>query len=159
MNRLEQLTANPDKCDELVALGIIPKAIIWWLREIDQEAIDKAAKAGKPLDYTPMHWDACLLEDPMHISGSCIPAWTKAELDVMIGPELPKPDLYTAEKLGNSRVQDAETYPIFFPTKLEVYTNGAQASAVALKWLIENKIIDVDGCNHRYFKVFKQSKS
>lgn len=159
MNRLEQLTANRSLCEHLVEMGILPTAIIWHLAEDDQEAIAAAELAGNELEETPVKWDTCLLQDPEPFPGVCVPAWTKAELDVMIGPLYPKPDLFTQKELGQSKTQEAETYPLFMPNKMVVCEVGADASAQALIFLLEQELLTVDTCNYRYMKVFLKSGS
>ena len=47
------------------------------------------------------------------------PAWTKEELDAMIGPEFPKPDLWKPDKVGKE--QDPESYPVYYPDKMKIF--------------------------------------
>ena len=157
MNRLEQLTAKPETCEKLVTLGIVPEAIIWHLFEEDEVKIKEAEDAGKDIsDEDFGKWDACLLNEPVYVPEYKVPAWTKAEIDAMIGPNIPKPDLFTPDQLGNSKTLIAETYPVIFPDKMLVYDNGAEASAQALIWLIKNKYVTIADANYRYSKTFKK---
>ena len=88
MNNLEQLTASREICDALVELGIHEIAFMWWLKDADSDA-----------------WEVCLVEQPEPFPGMCVPAWTKQELDAMIGPNMPKPDVYTTEEMGNNKLE------------------------------------------------------
>lgn len=144
MNRLEQLTATPQTCERLVNLGINPVAIIWHLFEEDEKAPEQPGK-----------WDTCLLNEPVYVPEFKIPAWTKAEIDAMIGNDFPKPDFFTKEQFGQSETLDPLHYPLVFPETMKIYTNGAEASAIALTWLIEKKHITAEAANERYSKVFK----
>ena len=144
MNRLEQLTASPKTCERLVNLGVIPLAIIWHLFEEDDKGVGQ--------------WDTCLLNEPVYVPEFKIPAWTKAEIDAMIGPDFPKPDFFTREQFGLSKTLDPLTYPVIFPETMQVYQNGAEASANGLAWLIEKKHIKIEDANERYSKRFRVTK-
>lgn len=77
-----------------------------------------------------------------------VPAWTKAELDYMIGPALPKPDLLHPDKY--SKYSKPDSWPLYFPGKMVEFSNGADAAACALVYLIEQEILDVETINSRY---------
>lgn len=143
MNNLEQLTANREFAKKLIELGITPKAFFWHLREYDE------AKGES--------WDCCILNSPEYVAGVKIPAWTKAEIDVMLGPDFLKPDLYDDDEVkavSGARPFDRDKYPVFMPTNLYETKNGADASAKALIFFIENGNVDPNKCNERYKKLF-----
>lgn len=146
MNRLEILTASPETCEKLVNLGIEPVSIIWHLFEENEDKEDKIILGA---------WDTCILNEPVYVPEYKVPAWTKAELDVMLGPSMQKPDLFSREQIGQSKTINSETYPVFFPEKMRSFVNGAEASAVALIWLLEKNLVKVDDANFRYKKVFQ----
>lgn len=81
-----------------------------------------------------------------------LPAWTKEELDAMIGPEFSKPDFWKPEKLGKE--QDPESYPVYYPDKMRIFKKGAEASADALIFLLQNKHVRAYDANQRYTDLF-----
>lgn len=81
-----------------------------------------------------------------------LPAWTKEELDAMIGPEFPKPDLWRPDKLGKE--QDPESYPVYYADKMRIFKRGAEASADALIFLLQNKHVRAYDANQRYTDLF-----
>jgi len=150
MQRLGQLTASREICNELVEMGVEEIAFLWHNRE----AID-ADTLGD--------WQVKPLADPAPLPDTCIPAWTKEELDVMIGPNRDKPDLFTDRELGLAAAEKEDTpykykrhqYPIFMPDKLKVFTSGAEASAFVLKMLITSGKVTPEDCIKRYKNIFK----
>lgn len=144
MNRIEQVTNIRDYSTKLIELGITPVAFFWHLREHDEVKGES--------------WDCCLLNSPEYVPGVKIPAWTKGELDVMIGSEFMKPDLYSDEEvkeLSRAKEFDRDKFPVFMPDVLYETTNGASASARMLIFLLEKNHIDKNKCNERYKKFFK----
>lgn len=83
-----------------------------------------------------------------------VPAWTKAELDAMIGPNYAKPDLWEEMKQREKAATDPNTYPVFFLQGCSVFENGAQASAHGLIWLLQNDYINPADANDRYRAIF-----
>jgi hypothetical protein len=81
-----------------------------------------------------------------------LPAWTKEEIDAMIGPEFSKPDLWKPDKLGKE--QDPESYPVYYPDKMRIFKKGAEASADALIFLLQNKHVRAYDANQRYTDLF-----
>lgn len=146
MNHLEQLTANRKQCDQLIKLGITSPAFLFWLEDL--ATTDQDRKDGK------IKYEVCPVENP-EPGPDCVPAWTKAELDSMIGPELTKPDLFTKDQLGSLKMQKAESYPIHYIETMKVFFNGAEASADALIYLIENGHIKAADAVYRHSKIFK----
>lgn len=150
MNKLEQLTASRELCDQLVDLGVEEIAIFWH---------DRTANRNGNMT----EWEVKMLDYPIPFHENCIPAWTKQELDVMIGPNFPKPDLFTDRELGLTAAENEDTpykynkeqYPIFLPDKLMVFASGADASAFVLIKLIEAGKLKPEDCIKRYNKLFK----
>lgn len=145
MNNLEQLTASRNTCQKLFTLGILPSAFLWWLPE----------ENSKPEEPT---FEVCPVLNPLP-NPECLPAWTKAELDAMIGPAFsPKPDLFTKEQLGGYKLAKPESYPVYFVEKMQVFENGAEASGAALVYLMEGGHITAASANYRLQKVFRPFK-
>lgn len=143
MNNLEQLTASRKYCNGLFLLGITPISFLWWIVEKEGENI--TYEVAPVLNPSP--------------GPTCLPAWTKTEIDVMIGPEFsPKPDLFTKQQLGNAKLMKPESYPVYTPQKMQVFDNGADASAFSLIYLIEGGLLKPGDCNNRYSKVFRPFK-
>lgn len=80
--------------------------------------------------------------------------FTMEELNVMIGGDFPKPDLWPKTRI--SKATDPISYPVFLPEKAHVFKNGAEASAFGLIYLLENGFLKPEDCNERYLKRFKQ---
>jgi hypothetical protein len=128
-----QLTANPGQAKILQSLGVsVPSFLLhfkvgneWLTMETPTESMDP--------DGT-------------------LPAWTKEELDAMIGPEFPKPDLWRPDKLGKE--QDPESYPVYYADKMRIFKRGAEASADALIFLLQNKHVRAYDANQRYTDLF-----
>lgn len=136
MQNLSKITGSVENCRGLVSLGIVPIAIIWHLRAGDAW-LTSELRTQTEYDFE-----------------TAVPAWTKAELDIMIGPEFPKPDLWTKADLIVNIAQEPERFPVFFPNKLLTFQNGAQASAEVLYFLIKKNMVDVNDANERYRKIF-----
>lgn len=95
-------------------------------------------------------WEVGVYQAP---DDTLTPAWTKAELDYMIGPGMEKPDLLHPQRYG--KYSNPDSYPLYYANKSQEYKNGAEASATALIFLIENEVLDVDTINKRYLKFFE----
>jgi hypothetical protein len=150
MNKLEQLTASREICNSLVELGIEEIAVLWHHR-----------RAINPDELG--EWRVGYLTDPEPFIELCIPAWTKAELDAMIGANRPKPDLFTDRELGLTVAETEDTpykfnkdqYPIFMPDMVKIFTSGAEASAFVLIKLLEAGKLKPEDCIKRYKNIFK----
>lgn len=139
---LEQLTLSQQQSEKLVSLGIKAPAFLWHRKHLSDEG-------AAALKCSP--WETGLFLRPVP-GPEMLPAWTKAELDAMIGPDLEKPDIYPTHLIG--KATDPNTYPIFLPKSLIVFNNGAHASAEALIFLIENQNVDPFKATERYRKMF-----
>lgn len=133
---LAKLTANPAQCKILQSLGVKAPAFLCHF------------KMGENPDL--QNW----IVGPTRSEAAfeTLPAWTKEELDAMIGPEYSKPDLWKPDKL--SKGQDPETYPVYYPDKMKVFKKGAEASADALIFLLQNKHVHAYDANQRYTDLF-----
>lgn len=142
MNNLYKLTCSPTQAAKLVELGIFPRAILW------QRLDGKNAETLK--------WSVQQLIKPI-LSPECVPAWTKAEIDVMIGPRYAKADQWPDEKIREKSATDPSQYPVFFLDRVEIFDNGAQASASGLIYLLQNEFITPDEASERYRAVFSKT--
>jgi hypothetical protein len=131
---IAQLTANPGQAKILQSLGINAPAFLLHYKTSDN----------------PERW-AVSFSKPVE-TYETLPAWTKEELDAMIGPEFSKPDLWKPEKLGKE--QDPESYPVYYPNKMRIFKKGAEASADALIFLLQNKHVRALDANTRYVDLF-----
>ncbi len=135
--QLTQLTATPAQCMSLLELGINAPSFLHHVgmdknfSRYETKAVDLTDHCG----YIPIS-----------------PAWTKAELDVMIGPEFSKPDLMKPEMV--IKEDDETTYPVYYMEKMMGFKNGAQASADALIYLLQKKAVRANDANARYTAVF-----
>jgi hypothetical protein len=130
---LARLTNNVEQARELLNLGVNGFSI---LRHYFSGGLWFTAPMGiNANDYTEV-----------------LPAWTKAELDAMIGPRFQKPDLWNDERL--TKAQNPNTYPIFTGTACYIYDNGAVASAAGLIMLLQQEFLNPNEANERYEKIF-----
>jgi hypothetical protein len=130
---LAQLTANPGQCKILQSLGIKAPAFLLHYK----------------IQSLPELWKTA---PTMPGAEGVLPAWTKEELDAMIGPEFSKPDLWKPDKVGKE--QDPESYPVYYPDKMRIFKKGAEASADALIFLLQNKHVRAYDANQRYTDLF-----
>jgi len=130
---LAKLTANPAQCKILQKLGITAPSFLCHYFKEGVNAFTTHS-VGKFDEYEP------------------VPAWTKEELDAMIGPEYSKPDLWKPDKVGKE--QDPESYPVYYPDKMRIFKKGAEASADALIFLLQNKHVRANDANTRYVDLF-----
>ena len=149
--QIHLLTATPEQCRRLIAAGITaPAAVFWHCLEEDTTKPNNAD--GSPM----MHWTTAMYLTPK-ISDTMVPAWTKEELDLMIGPGWPKPDIWETKDITGAT--DPLTYPIHYPDRLVVFKTGAQASADALLTLIEKEKVDPKEASERLlFRLFPELK-
>lgn len=142
MQQFRRLTCSPEQSKELNTLGLVAQPVIFW-----HNFEDDIQESGWQVSAMPF----ASTDD---ITEHMLPAYTKAELDVMIGNRFAKPDLWSAREFNNSKAQDPETYPLFFQDKMQVFKNGAEASAAALIFLIANKHLKPAEAIDRHKKVF-----
>lgn len=76
-----------------------------------------------------------------------LPAWTMAELHILIGGDMPKPDLFN--KQDWARGLNMMNWPVYFPKKMKAYNNGADAAAAWLEFILVEKLVKVEDCNAR----------
>lgn len=125
----KKLTCTKEQGQKLRDLGIVA---------------DSAFRYGLTMVY--------FVGDQMEGEGYDVPAWTKEELDTMLGPGIIKPDFQMPKH--NSKASDPMTYPVYFPNVQKTFKTGAQASACALIYLLEKGTIDAMDASERYFKLF-----
>lgn len=142
---LQQLTCTPQQSKELLVLGIDTKAFFW------HRLTESANPPGHPL-HQPAKWEVAQFKSPA-VSDKMLPAWTKEELDLMIGNNWPKPDIYPARMV--SKCTDPLSYPVTFPQVMKEYKRGAEASAAVLIYLLEKEEIDPVKAVENYNKVFQ----
>lgn len=136
MKNLAFLTCTPKQSEDLVELGIDCTAFMWheWQK-----------------DATNGLWEVAIFKTPVR-SASLLPAYTKQELDAMIGNDFDKPDMYRSDQITKATIETM--YPVMFPTKMQEYKNGAQASAAVLIYLLTAKALNPVKVNERYLKMF-----
>lgn len=135
---IAKLTANPGQCKILQSLGIKAPSFLYHVK------LDEAGEQWQAGQYPEDH----INRNP---TWYC-PAWTKEELDAMIGPEFSKPDLWKNDQVGKE--QDPESYPVYYPTKMKLFKKGAEASADALIYLLQMKAVRAYDANQRYTDLF-----
>jgi hypothetical protein len=161
MQQLERLICTPQQSLDLRSLGVITQPVLYW------HTLEEVASSVDPV-WRPGAMPFATVEDA---DDDMIPAYTKAELDVMIGPGFPKPDLWTDKEFLNSeknipvsedteqeyarkRATNRFTFPVFYPDRMKVYKVGAQASAEVLAFLVRNNHIKPADAIARHKKVF-----
>jgi hypothetical protein len=141
-----KLTITPSQALQLQALGIDAPAVLYHFT--DQDLLTTPA----PI-WEIMTQEYVLTFKNMAAPHTMVPAWTKEEVDVMIGPKFTKPDLYEPGMVG--RATNPYRFPVFFPDKLVDFESGAQASAEFLIFLLKmNKINPIHAVD-RYKRVYK----
>jgi len=133
---LNNLVASAKNCRNLQLLGIDCDAFFHWENVGTEE--------------TPI-LEVAQYSDPAS-NPALIPAWTKYELDYMIGNVFQKPELIKPDKAG--KFGKLDVFPIYAASKVIEFENGADATAFALTWLIENEQLDPEKINERYAKFF-----
>lgn len=136
MKQLNKLVVSVESAKKLQILGIECAPFLYW----ELITFENGAQG----------WEVGHYGEP---DDTLTPAWTKTEIDYMIGPGMEKPDLLHPQRYG--KYSDPDTYPIYFPTKSVEFSNGAEASVTALIFLIENEVLDVATINKRYEKFFQ----
>lgn len=149
--QIEQLTATPAQCRRLIEMGITAPAAVFW-HHLEEDTTQPNNEDGTPA----MKWTTAMYLQPK-ISDTMVPAWTKEELDLMIGPEWPKPDIWDPKDATGAT--DPLTYPIAYPDKMMVFKTGSQASADALLTLIaKDKVNPKEASDRLLFRLFPELK-
>ena len=162
MNAISQITASRDVCETLVKLGITSQAFFYHSKEVQK-------RKGESDIITWDVWEfesGCQAYKPDEV----VPAWTKQELDVMLGGDIPKPDL---PELKNTKVvttgfgKDQKTvfvYEYVYYTiktmmtwgKTSIIHNpGPYASAKILLMALQYEWTTAAAANERYNAIFK----
>lgn len=100
--------------------------------EQSQRLLDLEVQPGSALSFNFKNETEYVI-GPAHAKAvKVLPAWTKHELEVMLGPAMPKPDFeHKAPFHFRLLTKHGQTY----------YENGAEAAAAALIYLIEEGIL------------------
>lgn len=133
--QLERLTASRELCEQLVAAGVIPWATFWHLKE------DEGFVVG---------WTGTGDE---YAAGESIPAWTKEELDVMLGPNVNLPQLPEPQFMG--RLGNPLFHTWFGSNNRIDCEKGSDCSARVLLYALKEKGITVEEVNKRFLDVFQ----
>lgn len=147
---LQQITASPKTCQELVDLGIKTRSFFWHVNDFVVEKGEKKLK-----------WDTYEVENPKYKKDGVVPAWTMEELLVMIGGDHDKPDLapmsHTAVKNDplNKKPYYDYMFGIFGLTSAKTWKRGAQAAAEILSDLLKRGMVNPGVVNDRYDYFFK----
>lgn len=151
MENLERIVASRAHCIKLMEFGINPRAFLW--HTVEEDHTFPNDEEGNPV----LKYEVCLLLNPeprLTIYGT-IPAWTKAEIDAMIGPGLPKADFYDPEDLSRTTKEIKELmFPIYYPEKCVEMTSGADASAEILIYFIQKGNVSPVEASERHKKLF-----
>lgn len=152
---LKQITAAPEVCQQLVDLGITPKAFFWHLLEPHPEFEEDENGAIK------MVWDTFQLDGPEYERNIVVPAWTMEELNVMLGGDYEKPDLAPQQYVQvksepvNKRTYFEYKFGIFDLKGAKIWRSGAQGSAELLADALKRSQLKIDIVNERYSYFFK----
>lgn len=132
---LQKITCSPKQSKELRSLGIdLPGHLMHY-------------KNGE----NPSHWITEIFGRGTGYEAA--PAWTKEEIDVMIGPVFMKPDLPEPKFAG--KAHDPNAFHVYLPDKMLIFKSGAEASAEFLIYLLKMGKISVKGCIERYKEIYK----
>lgn len=149
MNKNEQLsrlTASRELCEQLVAAGIIPWATLWHLKSHMDEGENVA-----------IVWEIDSLEGTdgsgEYSEDEAVPAWTKEELDVMLGPSVNLPQLPEPRFMG--RLGNARFHTWFGSSSRIDCEKGADCSARVLLYALKENGIKVEDANRRFLDVFQ----
>jgi len=121
MNLLEKIVCTPEQAQKLLNLGI---------------------QHGSALSFNYKNETEYLIGPPHPKATKVLPAWTKHELEVMLGPAMPKPDFEYKKPFH---------YKLVTKKWQKFYANGAVAAADALIYLIEEQILQA-----QYVTEFRQ---
>jgi hypothetical protein len=140
MNAISKLTASWESCQKLVTVGIEPRAFFWHTRDEHEQSTPEKPR---------FVWDVWEFEGVVNYKyGQIVPAWTMEELEVMMGPYMPKPVMPTKD------LRDTYTNPyewIYFDSlHLYNWTKGSQAAADMLLEGLKQNLVTVAQANERY---------
>lgn len=134
-NIISRLVCAREFSELLIASGVIPWAHMWHIWDGEQWTID-AAVGGEEYE-----------------KGVLVPAYTKEELDVMLGPDMHVPTVPHPRTMG--RLQDPTTHVWFGPAVRFDFARGADCTArVLVYWIHEMKAMKAADVNRRFIDVF-----
>lgn len=136
---LSRIVCSRDFSLKLIEAGIYPWAHLWHYKtNISMEDSWNVVPKLEGYDFTP---------------GIFIPAWTKEELDVMLGPDVRLPQL--PQKVYVNSLQDPNAHSWFGASMRIDYEKGADCSAAVVLRGLEEKAFTPEEVNKRYSEVFK----
>lgn len=149
--QIEQLTATAEQCRQLIQAGITAPSAVFW-HHLEEDPTQPNNEDGTPATK----WTTAIYLQPK-ITDTMVPAWTKEELDLMIGPDWPKPDIWETKDVTGST--DPLTYPVHYPDKMWIFKTGSQASADVLLTLIrKDKVNPREASDRLLFRLFPELK-
>lgn len=169
MKHLSTITVSIELVQQLISLGITPQGLsLWHINEPEMTEVkneEGEVTGSEAIDK----WNVqCLPDDECEFApGICVPAWTKEEIEIMLGFGFAKPDVREPSKIRSSELPDGKEaiqnyIPVYwvnyFPEKEVKYPKGADASADLLCYLLRNGGINPWICNRRYFEFYKKEK-
>lgn len=131
----EKLVCSSLQAQQLIQLGILPVCVFCYELEGD------GPEAGSEATFCWQFAGEYMGQD------DCLPAWTKEEIAILIGGNFPKPDMYSDQEW--QRQLNMIHYPVYMPNKMKAFTNGAQAYAEWLIFLLNAKKVTAEDCNKR----------
>jgi len=151
MDPLTKITTSKDIAAKIIEFGIQPRAVLWHL------------KGDKDIwEIAP--WDPLTEYDP----DSSVPAWTKEELDVLLGGDVTAPALpqsqyaRVANPPGDAAPFRIWEYHFYELTKMQRWERtatmvnpGSMASGWVLLYALENNWILPADANERYGQIFQ----
>lgn len=130
MQEFSLLMCTADQAAKLVLELSFDKSFLSWYRKDDK-------------------WEPTILNCDK--PDAILPGWTKHELEVFIGADIPKPDFWPNNHKGDNKL----VYPVTYPNKAVEYPNGAHAAAEVLLYCLKNGIVNASEAVSRYKTVFK----
>ncbi len=133
----ELLVCSSMQANQLIMLGILPAACFCYEFILDKEATEIEGRTVGFYEFAGEYMG----------QDSVIPAWTYDELYILIGPEIPKPEMFKEKDW--SMTANMMQWALMLPKKRSNYPCGAMAAAGLLEWLLINKHITPDEANGR----------
>ena len=132
-----------EQVTELMGLGILPVSFFCFeFVPFEEQQTDENNGqyefAGEYIDQQPV-----------------IPAWTLEELNIMIGGDFAKPDMYGKDDWTENT--NMLHYVVYGPKSAKRFSSGAQAAAEVLIFLLKNKHITAAAVNERMLAFVEQS--
>lgn len=130
-----KFVAAREFCERLQKLGVVP---ISFFHHFKNDSVEKGE-----------FWDVGRILNPLPQS---IPAYSVAELDMMLGNRWERPRLPRVNEI--SRATDPLSYVYYYPTRMTTFANMADAYADLVVNLIEESQLRVEEVNIRLTRIF-----